>query len=268
MAVEDLAHVLNRGVLPRRHLELLDSDLLLVRVNPLRFGTLSLLLLARQRGVRVVNDPIGLARSRSKAWLASLPDVPAPPTLVTRSRGAAQAFADRLGTPVVIKPAVGSGGLHVKVVPARRPELLSRALDLVGMRSEEAMVIQGYVPEASEGEKRLVWVDGQLLGAYLRLRPPEGILHNLRQGGQPAGTDIDTPDLRIAAAIGPHLLRNGIRIAGLDVMGGLLIEVNTLNPGGIHHAERLRTTPGPRIADQALELLMVASSPADEDVNG
>jgi len=267
MGLEELARALNQGGLPRRHVEFLDTDLLLVRVNPLRFGTLSLLMLARERGVRVVNDPIGLARSRSKAWLASIPSVPTPPTLVTRSRGAAQAFAERLGTPMVVKPAVGSGGLHVKVVPALRPELLSRALDLVGMRSEEAMVIQGYVEEASEGEKRLVWVDGQLLGAYLRRRPPEGLLHNLRQGGQPLATTIDAPDRRIAAAIGPHLLRNGIRIAGLDVMGGLLIEVNTLNPGGIHHAESLRTTPGIRIADHALELLLVATSPADEDVD-
>ncbi len=265
ISISALATALSEGRLPRRHLQLSRSDVVLSRINPLRMAELSFLLRLKQLGVTIINDPEGMAISRSKGWLASLEGVPIPRTLVTHSKGAARAFADHLGGRVVVKPAVGSGGHGVRLVPAGRPRELERALHLASLYRDSPIVVQEYVKEADEGEKRLFWVDGLVVGAYLRRRPPDGFRHNLKQGGQPHPTRVDRLDRAISRAIGPHLRRNGIRIAGLDVMGGKLIEVNTLNPGGIHHAERLRDSPGPRIAGEALRRLLEPQQPADKD---
>lgn len=264
-SVERLGTLMSEGRLPRRHLQLAPGDVVLSRVNPLNLSELSYLLRAQQLGVSVINDPAGMALGRSKAWLASLPDVPIPRTLVTHSLGAARAFAEHLPGGVILKPAVGSGGVGVRLVLPGAPEETRRALELAILRTPGPLVVQEYLEAARDGEKRLFWVDGEVLGAYLRQRPPDGFRHNLKQGGQPHPTSITDEDRALAAAIGPHLVRNRIRIAGLDVMGGKLIEVNTLNPGGIHHAERLRAEPGSRIADQALDrLLAPPPTPAEE----
>jgi Glutathione synthase/Ribosomal protein S6 modification enzyme (glutaminyl transferase) len=206
--------------------------------------------------VPVINKPEGVTRTRSKAWLATLSDVPRPATLVTASRGSAGWFARNLGTDVVVKPVDRSGGRGVRKVPFRRLDLLDEAMDLAWCAGDTQVVVQEYLPEAADGEKRLFWVDGRILGAYLRMRGRDGFRHNLVQGGRPQPCAVDDADRAIARAIGPHLRRNGIRIAGLDVIGGRLVEVNTLNPGGIHHAERFRDPDRPSIAAEAVRLLL------------
>ena len=250
--------------LPRRYVEPGPEDMLLLRVNPLRVGLLANALLAEEAGIPVVNAPMGIARTRTKAWLATLAGVPRPEGVATRSRSAAQAFAAELGEPVVVKPALGSGGYGVSLVKKGDARGLDRALDLAFAFPEGMIVVQRYLPEAEQGEKRLFWVKGQLLGAYRRQRSPGEFRHNLKQGGQPEACDLEESDRRIAASIGPHLERNGIRIAGLDVIGDKLVEVNTLNPGGIHHAERLRSQDGRGIAESTLRLLL-GESPAIRD---
>ncbi|RME25513.1 MAG: hypothetical protein D6798_08765 [Deltaproteobacteria bacterium] len=228
------------GTLPRRHVELRRCDILLLRLNPLTDSALAMALLAREIGVHVVNDPAGVALTRSKAWLATLPDIPRPRTLVTRSLSGVQMFAADLGGPVVVKPAIGSGGKAVSLVPPGRSSELVAAFRQASTTGDGMVVAQEYLPAAADGEKRLVWMDGEILGGYLRRRGAGDFRHNLRQGGQPVETGIDDDDHRIARLLRPHLERNGIRIAGLDVIGGAVVEVNTLNPGGVHHASRLR----------------------------
>ncbi|MEL6349511.1 MAG: hypothetical protein AAFV53_40790, partial [Myxococcota bacterium] len=184
----------------------------------------------------------------SKAWLATLSTVSRPRTLITRSRAAAHQFMRELGETVIIKPMSGSGGRGVHRIPPRRPDLLDRALDQLYYNGH--FVVQEYLKEAEMGEKRLVWANGEVVGAYLRQRSRGDFRHNLRQGSAPHPCDVTASDLSLAASVGPHLDRNGIRIAGLDVIGRYLVEVNTLNPGGVHYAELLRSTPGPRLADR------------------
>jgi len=225
--------------LPRRYLTVDRCDLLLLRVNPLTEATLNLALLAQERGVPVVNDPTGVARTRAKAWLAGLSGVPRPTTLVTQSRASARLFAGNLEQPVVVKPSMSSGGRAVSLVPCNRPDALDEAMDRAQAASPGPAIIQAYVPEAELGEKRLLWVDGEILGGYLRRRVAGEFRHNLRCGSEPAPCTISGVDRAIGRALRPHLERNGIRIAGLDVIGELLVEVNTLNPGGVHNAEAL-----------------------------
>lgn len=253
-----LAQAVSSRALMRRALDLVTCDLLLMRVNPLTLPMLATALAAQELGVRVVNDPTGMARTHTKSWLAALPDVPIPRTIVTRSRASAHLFAGNLDGDAVVKPARGSGGRDVMRVSHGQPQLLDAALDkMQAAHGRGAFIVQAYEPDADQGEKRLFWVDGQILCAYLRLRPDGGFHHNLRQGGRPAQCEMTESDRAISAAIGPHLLRNGIRIAGLDVIGRNLIEVNTLNPGGIHYAESFRTGAGRAvgIAQTAIGLL-------------
>ncbi len=228
------------GSLPRRHVELQRADVMLLRLNPLSDGALAMALLAREAGVHVVNDPAGMALTRSKAWLATLAGVPRPRTVVTRSLQGVRMFAAELDGPVVIKPAMGSGGRAVSLVPRGQRAALQAAWRQATATGDGMVVAQEYLPAAESGEKRLVWMDGEILGAYLRQRGAGEFRHNLRQGGQPIATTIDDTDRRIARVLRPHLERNGIRIAGLDIIGGTVVEVNTLNPGGVHHASRLR----------------------------
>ncbi len=250
-----LAACLRTGSLPRRFIDVAALDLLLLRVNPFSPDALQFALLAQRCGVTVINDQLRVSRTRTKGWLATLTDVPRPDTLVTASRASVEAFiAGRGADTLIVKPAAGSGGRGVSLVPPGRRDLLevavSRALDQGGGH----VVIQQYLPEADLGEKRLVWVDGEIIGGYLRQRADGEFRHNLKRGGHPHPVVIDDADRRLCQALSPHLARNGIRLAGLDVIGGRLIEVNTLNPGGLHWSDALGHRSG-WIAQRAMHAL-------------
>lgn len=237
---DQLSALILSGQLQRRHVELARAQVLLLRLNPLSNAAMAVALLAREAGVEVVNDAAGLALTRSKAWLATLTDVPRPVTTVTRSVASAAMFAADLDRDVVVKPAMGSGGRGVTRVGRRDRAGLERAVDVAIELGDGTVVVQEYLAAADQGEKRLVWMDGELLGAYLRERAEGEFRHNLRQGGQPRATRIEAEDRALAALLRPHLERNGIRIAGLDVIGGRVVEVNCLNPGGVHYASHLQ----------------------------
>ena len=256
----ELAHKLSQGQLGRRFVELSTLDMLLLRANPLTPHVLSMALLAAEQGIRVHNDPTGIVRTRSKAWLPTLPDIPTPKTLVTRDLASARLFAENLGADVVLKPVIGSGGHGVRRVKQGHRRGLEQAFGALQRHHATPVVVQAYSPAASLGEKRVFCVDGKIVGAYLRERAPGAFLHNLQQGGTPTACHVSDADQRIVDAIGPHLARNGIRITGLDIIGGELIEVNTLNPGGIHYAESFRKSdtmgdPEWSIASQVIRML-------------
>ena len=127
---------------------------------------------------------------------------------------------------------------------AARLKRLWLAIDEARSYGDGYLVIQEYLEEAVEGEKRLLWVGGQVMGAYLRERAPGEFRHNLKRGGTPRPTSVTEEDHALVQAVNPVLTRQGIWLAGLDVIGGKLVEVNTLNPGGFHFiqehtAERL-----------------------------
>jgi glutathione synthase len=239
---EALATALAERQASRRYVELDKLDLLLLRAAPFDLSILTFGAMVKARGVPVVNDPEGLLRVTSKAWLASLPGVPIPPTLVTRSRASCHLFAAQQPEGVVLKPARGSGGRQVSFVSTHDADGIDLAFDEAREGGDGYVVVQGYLPAAEDGEKRLVWLDGAVVGGYLRRRAPGEFRHNLKRGGQAEPTDISTADAALGRSLAPHLLRAGIRLAGVDVIGGRVIEVNALNPGGAFHADRLAGT--------------------------
>ncbi|MFT4625992.1 MAG: glutathione synthase [Myxococcota bacterium] len=242
VTVEAMAAALSGRRATRRFVDVARLDVLLLRAAPLRPTVISLAMMAQAYGVRVVNDPAGLLRVSHKAWLASQPSAHIPPSLVTRSRAAAQLFYESQGDGVVVKPARGSGGRAVHKVAAGSPEDMDEAFDGATLVGDGYVVIQRYLTEADDGEKRLLWLDGELIGGYLRQRAEGEFRHNLKRGGIAVPTEVTAADKRAARSITPALRQAGIRFAGLDVIGGYLIEVNALNPGGTYHTDRLSGT--------------------------
>lgn len=257
-SADRIAEQLVRRRAPRVYVDLERIDLLLLRAAPVDLSVLTFGALAQERGVRVVNDPEGLLRVSHKGWLASLQGVRTPATLVTRSRASCHEFLQAQPEGVVVKPARGSGGRSVGRVLPGDAEGLDAAFDAARsaapplgrsgpaqVREARAaldagdVVVQQYLPEAECGEKRLVWLDGRVIGGYLRRRAPGEFRHNLKRGAVPEPTAIGAEEMVLGTQIAPHLLRAGVRLAGLDVIGGNLIEVNALNPGGAFHVDRL-----------------------------
>ncbi len=214
-----------------------SMDLMLVRINPMDTAVLTWCLRAESQGVPVLNSPRALLMTSHKGWLASLPDVPKPPTLVTRARGTAHAFFSDYPQGVVVKPARASGGKNIYRVAHKHHQDMDRALDEVQKVGDRYAVVQAYLPQADQGEKRLLWLDGKLLGGYLRERAPGEFRHNLKQGAKPHPIELSDADNAICEALNPHLIDAGVWLAGIDVIGEKVVEVNTLNPGGLHLAQ-------------------------------
>lgn len=237
-AAARIADDLRLRLAERRYVDLDRLDLVLLRSAPLTHELLAIAQLLQDRGVRVVNDPGGLSRVSSKAWLAALADVPTPPTLITRSSASATIFYRQQRAGVVVKPTRGSGGRSVHYVPAGQLDRFERAFEDC-KRTEGHIVVQAYLPAAVHGEKRLLWLDGEILGGYLRTRAPGEFRHNLKQGGTASPTEVTAAERALLAPLGPHLLAAGVRFAGLDLIGRHLVEVNAVNPGGTFHTDRL-----------------------------
>jgi glutathione synthase len=236
----------------RRSVEVDRLDLLLLRANPFQDTIVTFAQLAQAAGVRVLNEPRGMVLTSHKGYLAALAGVPRPRTLVTRSRSAAERFASEHEGGVIVKPARSCGGRGVGLVRGRRRDRLEQALDVAMRGGDGYVVVQEYLHAARAGEKRLLWLDGALVGAYLRQRAPGDFRHNLKVGGQPEPHVLTAADHALAATVTPHLRRDGVWFAGLDVIGDHLVEVNALNPGGVHWSQHFSGEP---IADRIVTSL-------------
>lgn len=236
-----LVRVLTRRATRRRTIPIETLDVLLLRACPLPADLLWFAREAAARGVQVVNDPEAAARVGSKAWLASRTGVPTPPTLVTRSLGSASLFYERFPEGVVVKPIAGAGGRNVSFIPPQQLAQFDAAVQDI-LRAGRHVVIQPYLPAAEYGEKRVVWMDGEVLGAYLRSRVPGEFRHNLKNGAQPEPSSLSPTELALVARLTPALLAEGIRLAGLDLIGDAITEVNAVNPGGAFQVDRLSGT--------------------------
>ncbi len=187
--------------------------------------------LAVARGRLVVNAPAGLRNMNEKAWAMRFPEL-TPRSLVTQSMARLRAFADAHGH-VVIKPLDGNGGEGVFVVRRDDPNI-GVIIETVTQHGQRKVLSQVYVPEIREGDKRVILVDGEPVGAILRV--PQGIDHrgNIHVGAKVVRAELTGRDREICAAIGPALREAGQVFVGIDVIGRYLTEVNVTSPTGIH----------------------------------
>ena len=185
----------------------------------------------------LVNDPRGLRELNEHLAALRFPEL-TPPTLVTRSARRLAAFQREQGGAIVVKPVDGFGGLGIFVVRDGDPNASSIFETSTGSGTRWTLA-QRYLPEAAQGDKRILLVDGEPVGAVLRVPAAQEARGNLHVGGRAVKTDLDAHDLRIIAALRPVLHAHGQILVGIDVIGGKLTEINITSPTGVRHIAAL-----------------------------
>jgi glutathione synthase len=207
------------------------------------------LLLEAVRGkTLVVNDPRGLRDANEKLYTCNFPEL-MPETLVASARDRIRSFVHDVGGRAVIKPLDGAGGEGVMALSENDPNFRA-IVDLVTANGSRVAMVQRFLPEYTLGDKRILLVDGEPIGAVLRVPRKDDIASNLRMGGSAHASDVDAADRRIIDALAPRLVRDGLHFVGIDVIGGYLTEVNVTSPTGIQQMSRLNgeNVPG-RVLD-------------------
>ena len=231
-----------------------DVDVVLMRQDPpfdLGYITATHLLERIQDETLVVNDPAAVRNSPEKVWVLDFARF-MPPTMVTRSIGAARHFLAEHGD-IVVKPLHGFAGGSVFRIGSDGRNLAS-LMELFNRTYREPHVIQKFLPEIADGDKRIVLVNGEVAGAVNRV-PGEGeIRSNLAVGGKGQKTELTQQELEICSVLGPELRRRGLLFVGIDVIGGRwLTEINVTSPTGIVAIDKFNGTDTPGLIWDAIE---------------
>ena len=225
--------------------DLADVDVVLLRQDPpfdLAYVTTTHLLERIHPHTLVVNDPFHVRNAPEKLFVMKFPHL-MPPTLITRDREQIDAFRAEHGD-VVMKPLYGNGGAAVFKVSREDPNFGS-LFDLFSVTFREPWVVQRFLPQVTEGDKRIILVDGEAAGAVNRVPAANDIRSNMVRGGAARPTDLTKREHEICETIGPDLKRMGLIFVGIDVIDGNLTEINVTSPTGLRAIKRLG---GPDIA--------------------
>lgn len=226
-----------------------DLDLLMLRGDPsaeivnrpwaqtvaIDFGRL-----AMRHGVVVVNDPNGLVKARDKTYFQLFPREVRPRTLISRNRDEIKRFVNDEGGQAVLKPLQGSGGQSVFLVNPDDYPNLNQMIDAVSR--DGYVVAQEYLPAAAEGDIRLFMLNGapyrykDRFAAFRRVRTGADMRSNISAGGKLRRAEIEDVHLKLAEAVRPKLVQDGMFLVGLDIVGDKLMEINVFSPGGLNSA--------------------------------
>ncbi len=209
-----------------------------------------LLEVAERDGVVVLNKPASLRAWNEKLGALRFSQLMAPTLVASRVAELAK-FAREQGE-VVLKPLGGKGGQGVVRVAKEAPGL-EALLELLTCQEHLPVMMQRFLPEVVDGDKRILLVNGNPLGAINR-RPKRGDFRsNLALGGSPEKTQLSQREEDICNLLGPELKKEGLFFVGIDVIGGMLSEINVTSPTGIREVEKLMSIP---LADQIIECLL------------
>ncbi len=219
-----------------------DLDVILLRQDPpfdMAYITTTHMLESIHPETYVVSDPAAVRNAPEKWLVTQFPDL-TPPTLITRDPTAIHRFRDKHGD-VIIKPLYGAGGAGV-FRSGPNDENINALLELFSQTMREPFVVQAYLKAVRAGDKRVLLIEGEPVGAINRV-PAEGDARsNMHVGGRAEPIALDDRDKEICAAIGPVLRERGLIFAGIDVIGGYLTEINVTSPTGIQELERFDGT--------------------------
>jgi len=229
-----------------RRTELSEFDVILLRQDPpfdMNYIDSTFFLEKVHPKTLVVNDPVEVRNAPEKLFVTDFPDLQ-PPTLITADREAIADFRKRHGD-VVLKPLNGRGGSGVTRHLADDPNL-EALLEIHAELSREPVILQKFLPSVTKGDKRILLIDGEAVGAINRVPQKGQIRSNLAVGGKAEAVELTARDREICAAIGPELKRRGLIFVGIDVIGDYLTEINVTSPTG---AVALKTFTGIDAAD-------------------
>ncbi|HYC95871.1 MAG TPA: glutathione synthase [Sphingomicrobium sp.] len=230
-----------------------DVDVVLMRQDPpfdIGYITATYLLERVARDTLVVNDPRSVRDAPEKLFVLDFARF-MPPTMISRNLEDIRAFHARHGE-IVVKPLHGKAGEGVFRIGSDGTNLTALA-ELFGSIWKEPFIVQAFLPAVAEGDKRIVLVDGEIAGAINR-RPKEGEFRsNLAAGGTAEHTELTDREREICAAIGPELKRRGLLFVGIDVIGGLMTEINVTSPTGIVAIDKFNGSDTPGFIWDAIE---------------
>ena len=227
---------------PLEEIDLATMDVVLMRQDPpfdMAYITATHVLEHIHPKTLVVNDPASVRNAPEKLFVTHFPDL-MPPTLITANSNEIMAFREA-HKDIIVKPLFGNGGAGVfHIQPG--DENLSALIEMFTERSREPIIVQGYLPAVRLGDKRVILVDGEAVGAINRV-PAEGEARsNMHVGGTPLKSGLTERDQEICRAIGPVLKEQGMIFVGIDVIGDYLTEINVTSPTGIQECGRFDGT--------------------------
>ncbi len=228
-----------------RHVDLAAFDVVLLRQDPpfdLAYISTTHMLDRIHPKTLVVNDPSAVRNAPEKLFVMAFPDL-MPPTLITRSLDAIKTFRAEHGD-IVMKPLYGLGGQAVFRLAADDLNFGSLC-DLFAGMFREPWVVQKFLPEVRDGDKRIILIDGEFAGAINRVPAADDLRSNMVRGGVPTATELTARERHICERLGPHLRERGLLFVGIDVIGGFLTEANVTSPTGIRSVKNFG---GPDIA--------------------
>jgi glutathione synthase len=219
-------------------LDLTGVDVVLMRQDPpfdMAYITATHILEHLHPQTLVVNDPVAVRNAPEKLFVTHFEGV-MPPTLISSSREEIIAFRDKYKD-IIVKPLYGNGGAGVfHIQPG--DENLNSLLEMFTEMFREPVIAQRYLPEVRQGDKRIILVDGEPVGAINRV-PAEGEARsNMHVGGRAERSDLTPREQEICAAIGPALREQGLIFVGIDVIGDYMTEINVTSPTGIQEIDR------------------------------
>lgn len=237
----------------QKQVDLSDYDVVWLRQDPpfdMGYITTTHLLDMIHPQTLVVNDPFWVRNYPEKLLVLNFPDL-TPPTTIARDLDTIKAFKAK-HSDIILKPLYGNGGAGVFRLDANDRNLSSLHEMFTGI-SNEPMIVQKFLPDVSAGDKRVILVDGDPVGAINRVPQKGETRSNMHVGGRPEKIGLSDRDLEICARIGPLLREKGQIFVGIDVIGNYLTEINVTSPTGILELERFDGTNTAEIIWQAIE---------------
>ncbi len=221
-----------------QEIDLADWDVVWLRQDPpfdMGYITTTHILDMIHPDTLVVNDPFWVRNYPEKLLVLQFPDL-TPPTTIARDMATLKAFKAKHGD-IILKPLYGNGGAGVfRLDPNDRN--FSSLYELFTGINREPLIAQKFLPDVSAGDKRIILVDGEPVGAINRVPADGETRSNMHVGGRPEKIGLTEREREICAAIGPLLREKGQIFVGIDVIGGMLTEINVTSPTGIQELER------------------------------
>ena len=215
-----------------------DMDILLIRQDPpfhMGYITACHILEHLMQDVLVLNNPKEIRNAPEKLFVTEFPDLH-PPTLITSDEQAIRRFRDA-HEDIILKPLYGNGGAGVFRV---RPDdqNFSSLLEMFPLAYPEPVIAQAYLKDVRAGDKRIILIDGEPVGAINRVPSDKEVRSNMHVGGVATAIEMSDRDREICARIGPELSARGLVLVGIDVIGEWLTEINVTSPTGIQEVRK------------------------------
>lgn len=247
--LENFPYIVIHKVAGPRHVSLADVAAVFIRKDPpfdQAYFYATLVLESARGKTLIINDPRGLRDANEKLYALHFPQW-TPRTIVTAERDMIHEFVREVGGVAVIKPLDGAGGMGVMQV--RTEDKNARAIvDMLTGEGQRLAMVQEFLPAVIEGDKRVLLLDGEPLGAILRVPRDDEIRSNIHVGGRVVPTELSAREADLVKSIAPRLHEDGLIFVGLDIIGGRLTEVNVTSPTGIQELGRFTgTQPSDRV---------------------